>query len=151
LVASSVALRFFILFLGVMSCFYTIVCSPLPRCKSSLTVQWDIIDVSIFLWEMLMEGYITTESQYIRRVWIRQCCRLLWIAVLGRVLAVGLLYLWVTGHCRQYDWLVSLCGWNPGWRCSVQAGLGYPSCGSGEVHGRSVILFATIPIADDIR
>ena len=52
LVASSVALRFFILFLGVMSCFYTIVrlaFFPLCHCKPfelEADFQWDIIDVS---------------------------------------------------------------------------------------------------------
>jgi hypothetical protein len=39
LVASSVALRFFILFLGVMSCFYTIVCPALSSTSSSSPVS----------------------------------------------------------------------------------------------------------------
>lgn len=48
LVASSVALRFFILFLGVMSCFYTIVSCPVPALHGKkLTLQWDIIDVGL--------------------------------------------------------------------------------------------------------
>ena len=41
LVASSVALRFFILFLGVMSCFYTIVRLVSPSSDLSLRFTWN--------------------------------------------------------------------------------------------------------------
>ena len=59
LVANSVALRFFVLFVGVMSCFYSIVSCPschvvmrtaavsarTYELEYRLTRQWDIIDV----------------------------------------------------------------------------------------------------------
>jgi hypothetical protein len=104
LVASSVALRFFILFLGVMSCFYTIVCSTLflSALQSTWECSWRLVgyhrcesfsDTLRNSKGRLTIGHITTESQYIRCVRIRRCRWVLRIQILGSVLVTCFLYL----------------------------------------------------------
>jgi hypothetical protein len=54
----------------------------------------------------LMSGYASTQSQYLGCVRICQCGWMLWIAILGSVLAVDVLYLCVGLYVTRYADLV---------------------------------------------
>lgn len=108
LVASSVALRFFILFLGVMSCFYTIVCLS-PSQSSLLFFVFSFVVLSLSIrhsWQVV--GYHRCES--LRTVTLYEWLRDWWQDTLQRKVN--------TSDASEYADVVGCCGsrfWGAFW------------------------------------